>query len=215
MKRGRRLIHLPSVASMLKRFLAPVMAIALLVAFAPCVAAVPDEDGAYDTWAWFKDTYWIVPQDGIYSVTHDADKGEFGIIRGQTVFHITDYFNGYWTGSVVVKVTGLQFPTCQTVLGQTTPEGEVYMTMYDIDSGLVRNNPLGNMVMVDGEWTMVNMMTSTTGRKDENTMSHWAYMIQSEKGDATFNRLPFARESIPDFMSSCPPGPMITRPWSR
>jgi hypothetical protein len=24
-----------------------------------------------------------------------------------------------------------------------TPEGEVYMTMYDIDTGLVRNNPVG------------------------------------------------------------------------
>jgi len=158
---------------------------------------------------------WIVPEDGIYSVTHSARTGDFRVIRGQTVFHITDYFNGYWTGSVVVKVTGLQFPTCQTVLGQVTPEGEVYMTMYDIDSGLVRNNPVGNMVKttVDGrrEWTMVNMMTSTVGRNDENTMSHWAYMVQSEDGDATFDRLPFARESIPEFMSACPEGPMITR----
>ena len=178
-------------------------------------AQAADDAGAYDKWAWFKDTYWIVPEDGIYSVTHSARTGDFRVIRGQTVFHITDYFNGYWTGSVVVKVTGLQFPTCQTVLGQVTPEGEVFMTMYDIDTGLVRNNPVGNMVKttVDGrrEWTMVNMMTSTVGRQDENTMSHWAYMVQSEDGDATFDRLPFARESIPEFMSACPDGPMITR----
>jgi len=178
-------------------------------------AQAADDAGAYDKWAWFKDTYWIVPEDGIYSVTHSARTGDFRVIRGQTVFHITDYFNGYWTGSVVVKVTGLQFPTCQTVLGQVTPEGEVFMTMYDIDTGLVRNNPVGNMVKttVDGrrEWTMVNMMTSTVGRNDENTMSHWAYMVQSEDGDATFDRLPFARESIPEFMSACPEGPMITR----
>jgi len=178
-------------------------------------AQAADDAGAYDKWAWFKDTYWIVPEDGIYSVTHSARTGDFRVIRGQTVFHITDYFNGYWTGSVVVKVTGLQFPTCQTVLGQVTPEGEVFMTMYDIDTGLVRNNPVGNMVKttVDGrrEWTMVNMMTSTVGRNDENTMSHWAYMVQSEDGDATFDRLPFARESIPEFMSACPDGPMIAR----
>ena len=201
--------------AVLKRLITLCMFIGSVILIAPGAQALNDEDGAYDKWAWFEDTYWIVPQDGIYSVTHSARTGDFRVIRGQTVFHITDYFNGYWTGSVVVKVTGLQFPTCQTVLGQVTPEGEVYMTMYDIDTGLVRNNPVGNMVKttVDGrrEWTMVNMMTSTVGRNDENTMSHWAYMVQSEEGDATFDRLPFARESIPDFMSACPPGPTISR----
>ena len=189
--------------------------LAALVALAPATHAAPDGDGAYDSWSWFKDTYWIVPPKGIYSVIHLAEQGKFGIVRGQTVFHITDYFNGYWTGSVVVKVTGAQFPTCQTVLGQVTPEGNVYMTMYDIDTGLVRNNPVGQMVEVDGEWTMVNMMTSTLGDAEENTMSHWAYMVQSAKGDPSYKSLPFARESIPSFMSACPAGPMIERPWDR
>ena len=59
-----------------------------------------------------------------------------------------------------------------------------------------------------GEWTMVNQMTSPT---IGGTLSHWAYMIQSKPGMATYNSLPFARESIPDFMSACPPGPMIDR----
>lgn len=199
---------------MTRRLIALCLSVLAVLAVAPSTQAA-DDAGAYDRWAWFKDTYWIVPDDGIYSVTHSAKDGSFRVIRGQTVFHITDYFNGYWTGSVVVKVTGLQFPTCQTVLGQVTPEGEVYMTMYDIDTGLVRNNPVGNMVKitVDGkrEWTMVNMMTSTVGRNDENTMSHWAYMIQSQKGDATYKDLPFSGESIPEFMSACPEGPMITR----
>lgn len=167
---------------------------------------------AYSSWKWFKDTYWIVPQNGIFSVVHSAEKKEFAVLRGQTVFHITDYFNGYWTGSVVVKITGAQVPSCQTVLGQVTPNGQVFMTMYDATTGLVRNNPVGTMVKVKGEWTMVNQMTSPAGADGTSTMSHWAYMVQSRKGDRTYDRLPFSGQSIPDFMAACPPGPMITRP---
>ena len=182
--------------------------------FAPAALAAPDGSGSavYGTWKWFKDTYWIVPQNGIFSVLHSPETKSFQVIRGQTVFHITDYFNGYWTGSVVVKVSGALVPSCQTVLGQVTPKGQVYMTMYDATTGLVRNNPVGTMVKGKGEWTMVNQMTSPAGSDGTSTMSHWAYMVQSQKGDRTYANLPFAQQSIPEFMSACPPGPMITRP---
>ena len=55
--------------------------------------------------------------------------------RGQTVFHLTDYFNGYFTGAVVVKLTTALVPSCQYVLGEVTPEGRVSMTMYSATSG--------------------------------------------------------------------------------
>ena len=198
---------------MIRRILAAiVLTLAAAGLVAPAASAAPKGDGSYDTWSWFKDTYWIVPENGIFSVLHSADTGQFSVIRGQTVFHITDYFNGYWTGAVVVKITGAQVPSCQTVLGQVTPEGLVYMTMYDAETGLVRNNPVGSMVKVKGKWTMVNQMTSPAGSDGTSTMSHWAYMLQSKKGDRTFAKLPFSGQSIPDFMSACPAGPMITRP---
>lgn len=166
--------------------------------------------GPYNTWSWFKNTYWIVPPDGIYSVYHVASANRFVVARGQTVFHITDYFNGYFTGAVVVKITEGLFPNCQFVLGQVTPEGQVYMTMYDAKTGAVVNNPLGTMVRKDGEWTMVNQMTAPT--QGEDTLSHWAYMVQSKPGDAYYDKLPFAEQSIPTFMSSCPPGPTLVNP---
>ena len=171
-------------------------------------ARMPEPDGFYTRWAWFKDTYWIVPEQGIYSVMYRAEDDSFNVVRGQTVFHITDYFNGYFTGAVVVKLSTMQIPNCNFVLGQVTPSGRVSMTMYDPDSGQVRNYPVGTMEMYRGEWAMVNEMTSPTSG---GTLSHWAYMIQSEPGMATFKKLPFSGESIPEFMSSCPPGPMIKR----
>ncbi len=41
-------------------------------------------------------------------------------------------------------------------------------------------------------------------------VAHGASMLQSKKGDRTFASLPFAKQSIPEFMSACPAGPMIT-----
>lgn len=161
---------------------------------------------AYNKWKWFKDTYWIVPKNGIYSVLHAQEPNQFVVTRGQTVFHITDYFNGYFTGSVVVKLTRALVPSCQYVLGQVTPQGRVFMTMYDAETGATVNDPVGTMVLKNGSWTMVNTMTSAVSG---GTLSHWAYMVQSRPGDPTYDRLPFAHQSIPEFMSSCPPGPMI------
>jgi hypothetical protein len=161
----------------------------------------------YNRWKWLKDTYWIVPQNGIYSVFHLKTQNKFVVLKGQTVFHITDYFNGYWTGAVVVKLTRALVPSCQLVLGQVTPEGKVQMTMYNGTDGSVVNYPVGTMVKKNGEWTMVNEMTNVTQNGD--TLSHWAYMIQSRKGDRTWNNLPFAHQSIPQFMSGCPKKPQI------
>jgi hypothetical protein len=160
----------------------------------------------YDKWKWFKDTYWIVPQNGIYSVLHLQEQNQFVVVRGQTVFHITDYFNGYWTGAVVVKLSRALVPSCQFVLGQVTPEGQVQMTMYDATDGSVVNYPTGAMVKKKGEWTMVNEMTNVV---QGGTLSHWAYMVQSDRGDRTWNDLPFAHQSIPEFLSACPAGPKI------
>jgi len=160
----------------------------------------------YDRWKWIEDTYWIVPSNGIFSIYHPLGTDDFVVTRGQTVFHITDYFNGYFTGSVVVKLTTQLVPSCQYMLGQVTPEGRVYMTMYDVASGAVTNTPLGTMVKKGGKWTMVNQMT---GPASGGTLSHWAYMVQSKREDPTFRDLPWAHESVPQFLSACPPGPKI------
>jgi hypothetical protein len=163
----------------------------------------------YNKWKWFKNTYWIVPENGIYSIYHPLGTDEFVVTRGQTVFHITDYFNGYFTGAVVVKLSRALVPSCQYMLGQVTPEGRVYMTMYDASTGAITNTPLGTMVKKGGEWTMVNQMT---GPAAAGTLSHWAYMVQSTREDPSFRDLPFAHESIPEFLSTCPEGPKIRNP---
>lgn len=91
---------------------------------------------------------------------HSADTDKFSVIRGQAVFHITDYFNGYRTGAVVVKVTEAQVPSCRSVLGQVTPEVVVCMTMCDAETTHVRSNPVGRIVKVKGTRRMVNRMIS-------------------------------------------------------
>jgi len=194
--------------SIARRGLSSLTAIAALSVLLPAAAATagPASTGFYSDWAWFRDTYWIVPPQSIYSVLHVEDGNRFIVDRGQTVFHITDYYNGYFTGAVVVKLTRAQVPSCQFVLGEVTPEGRVYMTMYNAETGAVVNTPLGQMVRQGGQWTMVNQMT---GPAEGGTLSHWAYMVQSRPGSPSFLRLPFANVAVPEFMSSCPPGPKI------
>lgn len=183
------------------------MALGLITAMPSHAAPADDSDsGIYSRWAWLKDTYWIVPEDGIYSIYHTG-ADQFDVASGQTVFHITDYYNGYWTGVVKVAITALGIPSCQYVMGQVTPEGRVHMTMYHTDSGDVVNYPIGTMVYKEDQWTMVNEMTSVT--QSGGTLSHWAYMVQSDESAPTWNDLPFVHESVPAFMSTCPAGPMI------
>ncbi|MGI9197152.1 MAG: hypothetical protein ACR2KE_06780 [Candidatus Nanopelagicales bacterium] len=193
--------------------------LAVACAVTPSAQATPEAPStraaaaptAYNKWAWFKDTYWIVPKKGIYSVMHVQDGNKWVVTRGQTVFHIQDYFNGYWTGSVVVKLSRAKVTTCQFVLGQVTPEGNVYMTMFSADTGEIVNNPVGSMVRKQGEWSMVNQMTGPSS-DGTSSLSHWAYMMQSKKGDATYKNLPFVHQSIPDFMGSCPKAPPLIVP---
>lgn len=187
------------------------LAVAASALCLPASVEASESAGFYRKWSWFENSYWIVPPEGVYSVFQIAEDNSFVVDRGQTVFHITDYFNGYFTGAVVVKLTKAQYTSCQFVLGQVTPEGRVFMTMYNAeedssDYGSVQNYPVGQMVMRGGEWTMVNQMTSKT---QGGTLSHWAFMEQSKPDSATFKKLPFARVSIPEFMSSCPKGPKI------
>lgn len=173
------------------------------------VAQSSQSDSTYNDWSWFKDTYWVVPEQGIFAIAQSAtDPSRFNVVRDQTVFHLTDYFNGYFSGVVVAKLSGAEsVPGCQYVLGEVTPQGVVHLTMYNVSDGSIINQPMGNMVRVNDQWTMVNTMTAPAS--NGGSVSHWAYMVLSKPGDATWNSLPFANESVPAFVANCPPGPMI------
>jgi len=173
------------------------------------VAQSQPPSSTYNDWSWFKDTYWAVPDQGIFAIAHSSNNPNgFNVIRDQTVFHLTDYFNGYFTGIVVAKLSQAEsVPGCQYVLGEVTPQGAVYLTMFNVSDGSIINQPVGNMVLVNEKWTMVNTMTApATGG---GSVSHWAYMVLTKPGDSTWNNLPFANESVPAFLANCPPGPMI------
>jgi hypothetical protein len=173
------------------------------------VAQPITQSSTYNNWSWFKDTYWVVPEQGIFAIAHNADTpSSFNVIRDQTVFHLTDYFNGYFTGIVAAKLSQAEsIPSCQYVLGEVTPQGAVSMTMYNVSDGSIINQPIGNMVLVNNQWTMVNTMTAPSGAG--GSISHWAPMVQTKPGDPSWDNLPYAQESVPAFLANCPPGPLF------
>lgn len=189
----------------------------LLVLLVPSISVVAchavaetSASSNYNDWSWFKDTYWVVPSQGIFAISHSSSNpSSFNVIRDQTVFHLTDYFNGYFTGIVAAKLSPAEsVPGCQYVLGEVTPQGVVALTMYDVNTGSIINQPNGNMVMVNNKWNMVNTMTAPAS--SGGSVSHWAYMVLTKPGDPDWENLPYANESVPAFLANCPPGPTFS-----
>lgn len=188
-----------------------IIAVAAMAVGCNAAAQAPSSNSSnnYHDWSWFKDTYWVVPEKNLSAIEQSASNpSQFNVVRDQTVFHFTDYVNGYFTGVVTAKLSAAEsVPGCQYVLGEVTPQGVVHLTMYNVSDGTIINQPMGNMVEVEGKWTMVNTMTAPA--TNGGSVSHWAYMELSKPGDSSWNNLPFANQSVPEFISQCPPGPMI------
>ncbi|WP_036281290.1 hypothetical protein [Methylocystis sp. ATCC 49242] len=122
----------------------------------------------------------------------------------QTVYHITDYRGGYFWGKNVTKVGRLPV-ACSSLVGSVTPTGRVLLSFTSVksDGSESVQQGFGEMVLQGHAWTMLNQ-TSTS------SFAHWAYMVQSKPGDASWRSLPGVRQSVPDFLAQCPgSGPQI------
>jgi len=63
--------------------------------------AAPAARETPDRWNWLKNTYWYVPAPNLPAFLFDADREELTPVLDQTVFHITDYRDGYFWGRTV------------------------------------------------------------------------------------------------------------------
>lgn len=156
-------------------------------------------------WGWLKDTYWYVPTSGLPAYVFSARNSEPQRTLDQTVYHITDYRNGYFWGDTVVQL-GTSDPTCLTLAGSVTPEGEIHLTFIPEDPNLTEAPTTGVGVMrkKKGEWTMENQMSSGPGSRLQ--VLHWAYMYQSRPQDSSWESLPGVDMSVEEFMAQCPAG---------
>jgi len=83
-------------------------------------------------WQWLKDSYWYVPKTNLPALRFNALNGTVSPVFDQTVFHISDYVDGYFWGKTVVKL-GQGSARCMSLVGSVTPEGNVLLTFTPTD----------------------------------------------------------------------------------
>ena len=151
-------------------------------------------------WSWLANTYWYVPTTNLHAVLYNSTTGSLMGVSDQTVYHITSYRGGYFTGPVVTQL-GSSPASSSSMLGSVTPEGQVLLTFTttSMNSSPSITEGFGKMTRKFGQWTMENQMFTAPNEKLQ--IGHWAYMLQTRPGMRIWNSLPSADVSIPEFLS--------------
>jgi hypothetical protein len=80
--------------------------------------------------------------------------------------------------------------------------GSIYLTFTDqpYTEGSTTTNGIGNTILKEYQWTMANQMSTGSSAAQ---VGHWAYMLQSMPGSASWYSLHGFNISVPQFMRPC------------
>lgn len=173
----------------------------IAAAAALCAAVLPAGADTVLDWRWLNGTTWYVPKSGLPAYVYAPQFNQLLPVEDQTVYTITGYRNGYFWGRTAAKL-GSNAIACKSLVGSVTPEGKIYLTFtdYPYDETATTTIGIGTMVRKLGQWTMANQMS--TGSSSAQ-VGHWAYMVLTRPGLASWSSLPGVNMSVPDFMSPC------------
>ncbi len=145
--------------------------------------SLPADDGQ---WEFLEDTYWYVPTPYLPApLLLNADPPRIKPLVDQTVWHITEVFNGYVVGEVATNLGGGW--VYSTLVGSITPSGSVSFSFTPTDPDSDLTVGAGTMVKVDGQWLFEMQMTTGSGTA---SVTHWAYMAETKPGDRAWESLP-------------------------
>lgn len=158
-------------------------------------------------WGWLADTYWYVPQPDLPALQLDPDSNVLSWLVDQTVWHISGYKNGYFWGvtAAVMYNAGEELPAHGprsrighlTMLGTVLPNGQIQITFLPGGKGGSTTIGFGQMVKVGEAWTFEMQMSSDRGG---NRLLHWANMVETHDGEASWNQLPGVDLSVPQML---------------
>ena len=176
-------------------------AIFLAAALAAATASLPASAATVRDWSWLNGTTWYVPTNGLPAYAYTPSQNQLTVLQDQTVYNITGYRNGYFWGRTAAKL-GNAAITCKSLVGSVTPEGQIYLTFTDFPytAGVMPTIGIGGMVRKGKQWTMANQMSTGSSTLQ---IGHWAYMLQTRPGTASWYSLPGVNMSVPDFMAPC------------
>ncbi|QMT61669.1 hypothetical protein [Legionella sp. PC997] len=146
----------------------------------------------------FKNSTWIVPPQTLLAYLYD--NANFTPVSDQTVWVISSYNHGYFTGQSYTSLSNSVLSQ-RYLIGSVTSEGKVYITFYSGTSSrtdLVTG--IGDLhVKSSGQCSFIMQMNS--GQNGVSGLIHWSYMIPVKPGDVFYNNLPGTHMSIPQFLA--------------
>ena len=158
---------------------------------------VAQRRGVPASWDWLAGTYWYVPQEDLPSYLYDTQTQSGTMVPDQTVFHITESAGGYFRGSAVVQIGASR--TAFVMLGVVAPDGSVLLNFLPAEGGAATTGT-GKFTYARRQLAMLNQMSSSPNERLR--VLHWAYMLRTQEGDATWNQLPGVGVSVPTFLGT-------------
>jgi len=153
-------------------------------------------------WNWLTDTYWYVTQPDLPALQLDPDDNALSWLIDQTVWHISGYENGYfWGVTAAVTYNAGEEPPSRighlTMLGTVLPDGRVQITFLSNRRAGSTTIGFGQMVKLGEAWAFEMQMSTERG---DNRVLHWANMVQTREGEASWNQLPGTGMSVPQML---------------
>ncbi len=145
-------------------------------------------------WSWLAGTTWYVPRSGLPALRYDPKTGASTPVRDQTVYTITGYTDGYFSGKTVIQTTAPGAPPqvlLRNLVASVTPQGTIMLTFVPPDpTGSLRATVgVGTFVCRRGAWAMeMQMSTGATA-----TLNHWAPMVNCRQATGATNGSPARR----------------------
>jgi Ca2+-binding RTX toxin-like protein len=159
--------------------------------------AIPDEQiPTGPDMTWLADSYWYCPTPNLPApLLVNLPAGPVvSFVQDQTVWHFTAAAGGYLLGDCATNLGSTW--TYAAILGSLTPAGGVSLSF--IGDGALMQTPggiavsgltlgLGNLTSLAGAPSFLMQMSTGNGAV---SLTHWAYMLRAEAGDAAWLDLP-------------------------
>ena len=159
-------------------------------------------------WSWLADTYWYVPQPDLPALQLDPGSDVLSWQVDQTIWHISGYKSGYfWGVTAVLAYDAGEEPPAHgprsrighlMLLGTVLPEGQVQITFLPAREGGSPTLGFGQMVKTGEAWTFAMQMSTERGK---NRLLHWANMVETRPGEASWDQLPGLDVSVPQMLA--------------
>lgn len=155
------------------------------------------------TWDFLANTYWYVTPPDLPALLFSSAENLLTWQGDQTVWHITGYKNGYFWGGVSALLfaqgdansTSTQSPMHSVMVGTVTAGGQVQISFFQSNGSATTG--FGQMTQVAGQWAFQMQMNTPAG---SNQLFHWANMMQTKAGEASWDKLPGVNYSVPEMM---------------